>query len=150
MLIKEVVSIREVSKEDLNFILSSSVSCLSKYTESIFKGMNHDDIYAYLNTFIVNALHRLNYSIFIACHKDDTNHIIGYIVADTSTNYIFLQYTKFNYRKLGVQSNLLMPLVVDKTKPIITAWPTKEMLKLKNQGKMIIANKTILELIVKE
>ncbi len=112
--------------------------------------MNNEDIYAYLNTFIVNALHKLDYSILIACHKDDSNHIIGYIVADTKTNYIFLQYTKFNYRKLGVQTHLLMPLVVDKTQPLVTAWPTKEMLKLKNQNKITIANKTILELIVKE
>lgn len=150
MLIKEVVSVREVTKEDLNFILSSSVSCLSKYTESIFKGMDQADIYAFLNTFIVNALHKLNYSIFIACHKDDSNHIIGYIVADPETNYIFLQYTKFNYRKLGVQSLLLMPLVIDQTKPIVAAWPTKEMLKLKHQNKITIANKTTLELIIKE
>jgi hypothetical protein len=150
MALQDSVNIREVTSEDLNFILSSSVSCLSQYTESIFKGWDRKDIYEFLNKFIISSLHQLDFSIFIASHKDDSNQIIGYIVANPETNYIYLQYTKFVFRNLGVQKTLLMPLVIDTTKPITVAWPTKEMLKLKKDNKVRIYNQTTLDLITKE
>ena len=150
MALQDSVNIREVTSEDLNFILSSSVSCLSQYTESIFKGWDRKDIYEFLNKFIISSLHQLDFSIFIASHKDDSNQIIGYIVANPETNYIYLQYTKFVFRNLGVQKQLLMPLVIDTSKPITVAWPTKEMLKLKKDDKVKIYNQTILDLITKE
>ncbi|MFN6269301.1 MAG: hypothetical protein ACK40T_02790 [Akkermansiaceae bacterium] len=150
MALQDSVNIREVTSEDLNFILSSSVSCLSQYTESIFKGWDRKDIYEFLNKFIISSLHQLDFSIFIASHKDDSNQIIGYIVANPETNYVYLQYTKFVFRNLGVQKQLLMPLVIDTSKPITVAWPTKEMLKLKKDDKVKIYNQTILDLITKE
>jgi hypothetical protein len=150
MALQDSVNIREVTSEDLNFILSSSVSCLSQYTESIFKGWDRKDIYEFLNKFIISSLHQLDFSIFIASHKDDSNQIIGYIVANPETNYVYLQYTKFVFRNLGVQKQLLMPLVLDTSKPITVAWPTKEMLKLKKDDKVKIYNQTILDLITKE
>jgi hypothetical protein len=150
MALQDSVNIREVTSDDLNFILSSSVSCLSQYTESIFKGWDRKDIYEFLNKFIISSLHQLDFSIFIASHKDDSNQIIGYIVANPETNYVYLQYTKFVFRNLGVQKQLLMPLVIDTSKPITVAWPTKEMLKLKKDDKVKIYNQTILDLITKE
>jgi hypothetical protein len=150
MALQDSVNIREVTSEDLNFILSSSVSCLSQYTESIFKGWDRKDIYEFLNKFIISSLHQLDFSIFIASHKDDSNQIIGYIVANPETNYVYLQYTKFVFRHLGVQKQLLMPLVLDTSRPITVAWPTKEMLKLKKDDKVKIYNQTILDLITKE
>jgi hypothetical protein len=150
MALQDSVNIREVTSEDLNFILSSSVSCLSQYTESIFKGWDRKDIYEFLNKFIISSLHQLDFSIFIASHKDDSNQIIGYIVANPETNYVYLQYTKFVFRNLGVQKQLLMPLVIDTSRPITVAWPTKEMLKLKKDDKVKIYNQTILDLITKE
>jgi hypothetical protein len=150
MELNQVVNIREVTQDDLVFILSSSISCLSKYTESFFKGWNHQDIYTYLNHLIIQSLHKLNYSIFIACLNTDSNHIVGYIIADTEKNYIFLQYTKYSYRGLGVQKYLLMPLVIDNTKEIKTAWATKEMLKLKARNKVTVTNQSIVDLITKE
>lgn len=148
--LQDEVNIREVTQEDLVFILSSSISCLSKYTESFFKGWNHQDIYTYLNHLIIQSLHKLEYSIFIACLNSDSNHIVGYIVADPKTNYIFLQYTKYSYRGLGVQKYMLMPLVIDESKEIKTAWATKEMLKLKTRNKITIINQSIIQLITKE
>lgn len=148
--LQDSVNIREVEKDDLIFILSSSISCLSKYTESVFKGWNQQDIYTYLNHLIIQSLHKIEYSIFIACLNSDSNHIVGYIIADPNTNYIFLQYTKYSYRNLGVQKDLLMPLVVDQNNLIKVAWPTKEMLKLKAKNKVTIVNKTIIDLITKE
>jgi len=145
--LQDSVNIREVEKDDLIFILSSSISCLSKYTESIFKGWNQSDIYAYLNHLIIQALHKIDYSIFIACLNSDSNHIVGYIIADPTSNYIFLQYTKYSYRNLGIQKHLLMPLVVNQEEQIKVAWPTKEMLKLKTKNKITVVNKTIIDLI---
>lgn len=145
--IKDRVNIREVKSEDLNFILSSSVSCLSQYTESIFKGMERQDIYEFLNKYIVQALHQLNLSIFIVSHKDDEDQIIAYLIADPETNFIFLQYTKYVFRGLGIQKTILLPLLIDTTKEITVAWPTKEMLKLKKMNKVKINNLATLQLI---
>lgn len=148
--LKDRVNIREVTSEDLNFILSSSVSCLSQYTESLFKGMERPEIYEFLNKFIVQALHSLDFSVFVVSHKDDENQIIAYIVANPETNHIFLQYTKYVFRGLGVQKELLLPLVIDTSKPITVEWPTKEMLKLKKQNKVSITKSSTLELIKKD
>ena len=145
--IDNLVSIRELTKEDINFVLHSSLACLSKYTESIIKGQNRVIGYQYLEKIVLYGLNRMDYSIFIACRKDDSNEIIGYIVADTESNHIFLQYTKYTYRKLGIQKNLLLPLVTDPSLPISVNWPTKEMLKLAAQDKVVIANKFVEELI---
>lgn len=145
--IDNLVSIRELTKEDINFVLHSSLACLSKYTESIIKGQNRSIGYQHLEKIILYALNRMDYSIFIACRKDDSNDIIGYIVADSKENHIFLQYTKYSYRKLGIQKNLLLPLVTDPTLPITVNWPTKEMLKLSKEDKVIIQNKVVEQLI---
>jgi hypothetical protein len=72
---------------------------------------------------------------------------VGYIVADTKDNHIFLQYTKYSYRKLGIQKNLLLPLVVDPSLPITVNWPTKEMLKLAANNTVTIQNKFVETLI---
>jgi hypothetical protein len=43
-----------------------------------------------------------------------------------------------------------MPLVIDDTKEIKTAWATKEMLKLKARNKVTVINQSIVDLITKE
>lgn len=141
--IDNLVSIRELTKNDINFLLHSSLSCLSKYTESIIKGQNRIIGYQHLEKIILYGLNRIDYSIFIACHKEDSDNIIGYIVADSKDNHIFLQYTKYSYRKLGIQKNLLLPLVTDPSLPITVNWPTKEMLKLAASNRVLIQNKLV-------
>jgi hypothetical protein len=146
--IDQFVSIRELAREDLNFILDSALQCLTKYTESIVKGQAKQTAYRYIEYMVLHALNKNpNYSVFIACHKEDSNNIIGYIVADTQDNHIFLQYTKYSYRKLGIQKNLLLPLVSDPDKTITVNWPTKEMLKLASVGRVEIQNKFVEQLI---
>ena len=148
--IDNLISIREIQKEDINFILSSTLLCLTKYTESIVKGMNRSDAYNYLEKIILCALTRIDSSIFIACHKEDSNNIIAYIIADPHSNHIYFQYTKYSYRKLGIQRNLLLPLVTDPSLPISVNWPTKEMLKLAASSRVNIRNKfvdTLIELL---
>jgi hypothetical protein len=147
MSIVDLVNIRELTKDDVNFLLDSSIQCLSKYTESIVKGQNRANAIQYLETIILYALHKMPYSIFIACDRDDPNNIIGYIVADTEKNHIFLQYTKYTYRGLGVQKNLLLPLVVDPSLPITVQWPTKEMLKLEKVNKIQIVKQYEMDLV---
>lgn len=112
--------------------------------------MNRSTTYQHLELIVLYVLSRIDtYSVFLACHKDDTNNIIGYIIADTKSNHILLQYTKYSYRKLGIQKNLLMPLVVDESEPITVNWPTKQMLLLSKAGRVEIVNK-LLEKLIKE
>ncbi|MCW3101172.1 MAG: hypothetical protein JWL77_6790 [Chthonomonadaceae bacterium] len=142
MNITDLISIRALQKSDVHFILDSSMQCLSKYTESIFKGMNRNNIYKHLEIVALYALTRIDtYSVFVACHKDDSNNILGYIVANPKDNHILLQYTKYSYRKLGIQKLLLMPLVVDESVTITVNWPTKEMLKLAKAERVEIVNR---------
>lgn len=139
--IDNFVSIREINKDDINFLIHSSLLCLTKYKESITKGQNHTESYQTLEKIILCGLTNMGYSIFIACQKEDSNNIVGYLVADTSENHVFLQYTKYAYRKLGIQKNLLLPLAIDPSQPITVNWPTKEMLKLAAVGAVSIHNK---------
>jgi len=146
----DYVNIRTVKPEDAKFIIESSITCLSKYTESLFKGWEYQQIRTYLTNIILYALANFEYSIFIACDKDDENKIYSYIVANTKTNHIFLQYSKYYFRKLGIQKTLLLPLVVNLDEPITVNWQTKEMLKLQEKGKVKIYNSFPEELNKKE
>lgn len=145
--IDNFVSIREMQADDINFLLNSSLLCLTQYTESIVKGQDKATAYQHLEKLILYALNRMDYSTFIACDKHDSQKIIGYIVADTKINHILLQYTKYSYRKLGIQKNLLLPLVADPNEPITVNFPTKEMLKLVNEGRVAVCNKVVEQLI---
>jgi hypothetical protein len=145
--ITDHVTIREAYQKDLNFILDSSITCLAQYKESIVAGMNRLSAHNHLEIIIKYLLSGIDTSIFICTHKEDTDSIIGYIVADAKTNHIYLQYTKYAFRKLGIQKNLLMPLVVDFDKPITVQWPTKEMLKLYKLGRTCVNNQC-LELLI--
>ncbi len=142
--ITDLISIRPIEQADLHFILDSAIQCLSKYTESIFKGMTHDNIQKHLELLVLYVLNNPQYfSVFVAVHKDDSSQILAYVIADTSQNHVLFQYTKYSYRKLGVQKFLLMPLVTDPALPITVNWPTKEMLKLTKLGKVEIIPKLI-------
>jgi hypothetical protein len=141
--IQDLVNIRELQANDLNFILSSSIQSLTSYINSTYKGWNKSNLYQHLEQLILYALNHCNYSIFIACDISDSDHIIGYIVADVTKNHIFLQYTKYAYRKLGIQKHLLLPLVVDTNNPISCNWNTKEMVRFSKEGKVHIQDKFI-------
>lgn len=149
MSIIDLVNVRELAKEDLNFIISSFIQSLSKYTESIVKGQTKEAIVSYLEKMILLSLTEMGYSTFIACHKEDSDNIIGYIIADPETNHIFFNYTKYNYRKLGIQEHLLFPLVIDPAQAITCNWPTKEVLKKLPQNTITICNKFVEKLIEK-
>lgn len=148
MQLNDYLSIRTLNSKDIHFLLDSSISCLSKYTESIFKGQQHSDIFRSLELILLYVLNKVDtYSVFLACMAEDSDQIVGYIVADTTTNHILFQYTKYTYRRLGIQKNLLMPLVIDESLPITVNWPTKEMLKLVKANKITITNKLVDKLI---
>jgi hypothetical protein len=138
--IEHHLTIREFQRTDVPFVLDSAITCLSKYRESLFKGWELPDIKTYLESLIILSLNHHNYTIFVAVNKHEENQILAYIAADSDTNHIFLQYTKYIARNLGIQKNVLMPLVIDPTKQITVSWQTKQMLKLKDQGKVKIVN----------
>lgn len=146
MSISDLISVREFRPKDLNFILDSSLQCLSKYQESIFKGWRKRDIYQHIEKLVLFVMNDINYSTFICCLKEDSEYIIGYVIGNPTTNHIFLQYTKYSYRKLGLQKNFLLPLVVDFNEPISANFPTKEMLKLEKSDRITIVNKMIEQL----
>lgn len=135
-----LVTIREFQKADVNFILDSFINCLSQYTESMFKGWNRKESCTHLEQIILFAITKLNYSIWIAVNKDDDQSILGYLIADPSNNHIFFNYTKNVFRKLGIQSNFLLPLAIDFSQPVTVNWQTKEALKLQKIGKISIRN----------
>lgn len=142
----DLVNIRELKRDDVHFILDSCINCLAQYTESLFKGWTYPDTRSYIELFTLAALRSPNYSTFICHLKDDENAIIGYLIGNPSINHIFFQYTKYTYRKLGIQKNLLLPLLIDEKEPISVNWQTKEMLKLQKANKITIKNRFVEEL----
>jgi hypothetical protein len=50
---------------------------------------------------------------------------------------------------MGIQKDILLPLVVDPTKPLTYNWPTKAVLKLVKQQKAKVAKVTELDMITK-
>lgn len=135
----EYVSIRTVTVNDVNFILSSSYHSLLSVRTSLFKCWREKNISDYVEKLIIAAINNLNYSVLIACHKDDSNRILGYIVADPNKNHILLQYTKFDFRGLGLQK-MLMPLLIKFDETITVQFCTCEMRRLANMGKIEIKN----------
>lgn len=143
----KLITIRELRKEDLNFILDSSIKCLSKYSESLFKGWDIKDSCHYIETIVLSILTNPNYSVFIASEAENTDNIAAYIAADVKSNHIVLQFTKYLFRGMGIQKHFLLPLVTDPSEGISVNWQTKEMLNLKKQNKISISNKFLLSLI---
>jgi hypothetical protein len=146
----KLITIRELRKSDLHFILDSSVKCLSKYSESLFKGWDVKDTCQYVETAVLSILSNKQYSTFIAVKAENDEEIIAYITGDVNSNHILLQFTKYLFRDLGIQKNYLLPLVTDETQPISVNWQTKEMLNLKKANRIRIMNLFTLQLIQKE
>lgn len=145
--IEDLISIRTPGPNDVNFMLDSFIACLSAYTESIVSGMNKQDARQLLEKMALVALNRIDYSVFIASHKDDSDDIIAFIVGCPKQNHVFFQYTKYAYRKLGIQRHFLLPMVVDTAESITVNWPTKEMLKLVRAQRVSIVNKFVEDLL---
>jgi len=139
--IVDLVSVRQVQQEDLQFILDSFTTCLIRYKESITLGQNQSYAHKLYEKMILNVLKNPNYSIFVACHKNDTNNIISYLIANPSQNHIFFGYTKYSYRLLGVQKNLLIPFLINEKEKVTIQFPTKFGLNLVKGGKCEIENK---------
>lgn len=134
----DLVNVRELHASDLNFILSSSIKCIQSYQSKLYPGHGIRDLYVHLEKIILAAIKHPTTSIMIACDRNDSDHIIGYIMTNIKCNHIYLQYTKYAYRKLGVQKYVLMPLLIDELQPISCEWATKEMVKLVKLGKIKI------------
>ncbi len=144
----DIINIRELKPADLNFILDSSIKCLSKYNKTMFRGWNHKDIAAYLEAVFLHILSEDTYTVFLAVTKEDENNILSYIIADTKSNHVLWQFTKYAYRKLGIQKNFLIPLVTDPSLPITVNFQTNEALKMQRNGIVSIVNKHVQDLII--
>ena len=147
MSIIDLVNVRQLESTDINFILSSSIKCLQAYSKKLYPAHDVRPLYEHLEKVILSAMHHPSYSILIACNKDDSEQIIGYLMTNPQTNHIYLQYTKYAYRKLGVQSHILMPLLLNEGRPITVEWATKEMIRLKNENRLTVNSQYIEQLI---
>lgn len=144
--IQDMVSIRQLELNDLPFVLDSAVACLTKYTESFVKGYTPEYSQYLIRKIIKSALNNPDYSSFVCSHKDNSESILAYIIANPHTNHIFFQYTKYAYRKLGLQQHMLLPLLVDFGMKVTVQWPTKEMLKLQKIGRIYVENQLLEQL----
>ena len=138
MEIINLVTVRELQASDLNFILSSSIKSIQSHASKLYPATPVRELYEHLEKIILCAFAMPNYSILIACHKDDSDHIIGYLMVDQSKNHVFLQYTKYAFRKLGVQKHVLLPLLVSIESPITYEFATKEAVKLSKKLPVIV------------
>ena len=149
-----LVSIRELKFDDLKFILGTFIANLSCYTESIAKGYTKEYSKEHFERQILLALtgipEVLEYSVFICCQKDDSDDIVSYLIGCPKTNHVFFSYTKYAFRKLGIQKLLLLPLIIDFDKPITVNYPTKDTLRMVKEGKVEIKNLFLDTLLHKE
>lgn len=130
----DIVSVREFKSQDVNFILDSFITCLSRYTESIVAGMPSPYIREHLEQQILYILNKSDTSVLVLSHKDNSEDILAYIIACPSQQHIYFSYTKYIYRELGLQKNLLMPLVVDMENVYTFQYPTKWALRWTRKG----------------
>lgn len=128
MTLTDSINIRLLQQSDINFILSSSIKCLLIHKDSLFKGWNQDNLSFFLEKSILKILNKPDISVFIACDRENEDHIFAYIVADPKLNHIYLQYSKYAYRNLGIQKHLLIPLVINQTEPITIQYATHKVL----------------------
>lgn len=147
MSIIDLVNVRQLQSSDLNFILSSSIKCIQSYSKKLYPAHGVRELYEHLEKVILSALHHSDYSILIACNKDDSDQIIGYLMTSLKSNHIYLQYTKYAYRKLGLQKYVLLPLLIDESKPSTVEWATKEMIRLVNKQAITVKHQYIEQLI---
>lgn len=144
--IVDCISIRSVDVSDVNFIMSSATHCLSRYRKTMFRGWDMHNLNAYIGRIILCAINNLDYSILIACHKDDDNHILGYIVADSKSNHVLLQYTKFSFRDMGIQQ-LMIPLILNLSQTISIQFCTADMKALVTK-KIVILKDGLVESLI--
>lgn len=150
------ILLRALRKEDIKFILYSSIKCLSRYIDTLFQGYSYEELKSHLELLFLYALKSYEkYNVFILCDQNDENEIFAYIVADREANHIVMQYTKYLFRssptvKLHFQKNYLLPIAIDMMKPITVNWGTKEMVKLVGEGKVSVKNLLLEDLIRSE
>lgn len=149
MNIIDLVNIRTIEPQDVNFILDSSFSSLTKYLNTIFKGWTVDSLYYYMQNLIPYCVLSEDYSTFIACNSQDSNQIYAYVIANPKTNHIMFQYTKYAYRGMGIQKTLLMPLVVDMEDQVGVQYGTKNMQRWAEKKHTLIIDGFIIERIKK-
>jgi hypothetical protein len=114
----DVVTVRAVEPDDITFILSTINHWASRRTSDLWRGWAEDEIYHHMHTLLLWALGQGGYQALIACHRDNSSTILGFLIAHFESNHIFCQYTKFDFRRLGIQKYLLMPTLVDPTRPM--------------------------------
>jgi len=115
------IVIREATVDDAPFIFNS---WLKSYKDSDFARRVPNIIYFAEHHKLIEGL-LSHCSIYVACSEEDSNQILGYIVASsfTGTPIIHYIYIKHSFRKLGLATQLISSLSLNKSNMIaVTHW----------------------------
>lgn len=99
------IRFRPATSEDANFIFNS---WLKSYRHSAFaRGIENQIYYAEQHKLLEKAIK--NYKTIIACNKDDTSQIFGYINGGLTDGILTINYiyTKHSFRNMGIGKALL-------------------------------------------
>jgi len=107
------ITFREATQDDYNFIYSS---WLKSYRNSIVTREMPNDIFFKEQQEVISSLLG-DSTVILACDKNDTTNIIGYIVVAKVQGLFVLHflYVKHTYRRLGI-ANILMHVFKDNFK----------------------------------
>ena len=107
---KYPVKVRQAQESDLPFVYST---WLKSYRQSDWaKEMSNDVFFSQHKTIVASILESENVEINIVCGLDDEDALYGYIVAErvADRSLVHFMYCKYNFRKLGIMSNLVREL----------------------------------------
>ena len=141
----EHIAVREYNdKTDRNFCLTPILHHFTYQSRRFFTYWNDDDKIEYVNSIYNTALHF--FDVIVACDKNDSEIIFAFLMASRSENHIFFNYTKYLYREIGIQSQLLMPILIDKNLPITVNFTTPSSIKWKMKNQIKIIDKLMLNI----
>ncbi len=147
----KLTNVRELHQSDIKFVLNSFTSHIRKNKyKNQFLGWESKDVTKFLESMFVWVLSKPEFSFLVLCDRNNSEHIMAYIIAQPVKNTIFFNYTKQKYRNCGIQAHILMPLLISKDKTLINNWQTDITIKALKAGKCVINQDYLLELFQKD
>lgn len=141
----EHVAIREYNdKTDRNFCLAPILQHFTYHSRRFFTYWTEEHKLDYVNTMYNTALHF--FDGIVACDKNDPEILFAFLMASRTENHIFFNYTKYLYRQIGIQSQMLMPILIDKNSPITVNFTTPNSMKWKIKNQVKIVDKLFLNI----
>jgi hypothetical protein len=141
----EHVSIREYNdKTDRNFCLTPIIQHFSYHSRRFFTHWTDTDQTEYMTAIYNTAINF--YDGVVACDKNDPEILFAFIMGSRLENHIFYNYTKYLYRGIGIQSQMLLPILIDRNSPITVNFTTPTTIKWKCRNQVRIVDKLLLNI----